>query len=134
MLHLRPFGKILDSVYPRHEKIASIMNADRWPSIAIILLEFTADFSRRWSHMVKTLLRCVIAISTLVISGRVHAQSSTPPRFDELPRLAEKWPPKWAALAREIVPARENFEKGVLASVEALLHEQKPTEEIYQLA
>src|SRR5262249_36636965 len=64
----------------------------------------------------------------------VHAQPPAPPRFDDLPRLAEIWPPKWAALAREIVPPRENFEKSVLAKVEALLNEQKPNEETYPLA
>src|SRR5262245_23941121 len=84
--------------------------------------------------MYKTLVRCVITVGILIGSGHVHAQPPAPPRFDDLPRLAEIWPPKWAALAREIVPPRENFEKSVLAKVEALLNEQKPNEETYPLA
>ncbi len=62
------------------------------------------------------------------------AQDAMPPLFADLPKLAKTWPPAWAALIADIVPARPDFEKDVLVKLDALLRTDKPSTESYRRA
>jgi ABC-type transport system substrate-binding protein len=79
-----------------------------------------------------------IALSVLlvsVISTRfANAQPPVPPRYDDLPKLAANWPPAWAALVRDVVPARDDFERVVLDGVAKLLKADEPTNDAYRIA
>lgn len=79
--------------------------------------------------------RCGIVVVLLGwFAGLVTGQGSAPPRFDDLPRLAKDWPPRWAALVRDIIAAGDDFEKATLDKVDPLLRDPAPTAADYRLA
>ena len=77
---------------------------------------------------------CIGIVWVLALGSYAWGQPAVPPRFDELPKLAKDWPPAWAALIGEIVPARPGFEKEAIAGIAAMLQGEKPTPETYRRA
>jgi len=70
----------------------------------------------------------------LLIIALITPMPGAAQRYHELPKLAANWPPAWAALVNDIVPARADFEKDVLDKLDALMKAEPPTKETYPFA
>jgi ABC-type transport system substrate-binding protein len=78
-------------------------------------------------------LRWMLIVVSLALASRVDAQAALPPRWSDLPKLAATWPPAWASLVNDVMP-RDDFEKGVMQRVGALVRAEPASKETYRLA
>jgi ABC-type oligopeptide transport system substrate-binding subunit len=62
----------------------------------------------------------ILIAGSLAVTPHADAQSSVPPRWDDLPK--------------QFAPAREDFEKEIMEKVGALLRAEEPTTDTYRLA
>ncbi|HZZ82253.1 MAG TPA: ABC transporter substrate-binding protein [Gemmataceae bacterium] len=74
-----------------------------------------------------------ILVLLLALFARGAVAQATPPRLADLPKRAAAWPPAWAALARDVAAAPDDFETLALAGVDKLL-KAAPTVDAYQRA
>src|ERR1700722_4957045 len=81
-------------------------------------------------------MRSVLSVLLVIVLSwqRAQAQPAAPPRYDDLPKLAANWPPAWAALVSEVVPARDGFERVVMEGIAKQLKAEKPSNDTYRLA
>jgi peptide/nickel transport system substrate-binding protein len=81
-------------------------------------------------------MRSALSVLLVIAIGwqPARAQPAAPPRYDDLPKLAANWPPAWAALVRDVVPARDGFEHVVMDRVAKQLKAEEATNETYRLA
>ena len=76
----------------------------------------------------------IFVAGCLALAPPVHAQSSLPPRWSDLPKLAANWPPAWAVVVSEDVLSKADFEKDVIQRVGTLLGAEAPSKENFRIA